>query len=174
MILDIYIIHYLLLFLILFTAIIAVHIKDNLSAIIAIGGTGMSMTVMFFILDAPDIAITQGVVEMITLSMLAVLVLKTTRKGEGTSTRGIAGFGILFLGSLIVGLTYIIPYLDFGASLFDGTGAGHYLLHGVADTYAINLVAAVILDYRAFDTLGEAIVILIGVLGVTTILRRYR
>ena len=174
MTIDIYIIHYLLLFLILLTAIIAVHIKDNLSAVIAIGGTGISITVMFILLDAPDVAGTQAVVEMITLCMLAVLVLKTTREGEGTSTRGLTGFAILFLGGLVLGMLYIIPHIEFGAPLFDMVGAGHYLEYGVKETGSINLVTSILLDYRAFDTLGEAIVILIGVLGVATISRRYK
>ena len=174
MMIDIYIIHYLLLFLILLTAIIAVHIEDNLSAIIAIGGTGISMTVMFILLHAPDIAVTQAVVEMITLCMLAILVLKTTREGEGTSIRGITGFGILFLGGLILGMLYIIPHLNFGAPLFDMVGAGHYIEYGAKETGAINFVTAILLDYRGFDTFGEAIVILLGVMGASTILRRYK
>ncbi|MEN4006995.1 MAG: hydrogen gas-evolving membrane-bound hydrogenase subunit E [Methanobacterium sp.] len=171
---NIYIIHYLLLFLILLTAIIAVHIKDNLSAIIAIGGTGISLTVMYIFLNAPDIAATQAVIEIVSLCMLAVLVLKTTREGEGTSTRAITGFGILFLGGLVIGMMYILPNLNFGTPLFDMVGAGHYLEYGVEETGAINLVTAIIMGYRGFDTLMEVIVILIGVIGATTILRRYR
>jgi len=174
MILDIYIIHYLLLFLILLTAIIAVHIKDNLSAVIAVWGTGMLVAGMFLVLNAPDIAMIQIPVKIISFCMLAVLVLKTTREGEGTSSRGVTGFGILFLGSLIIGLLYIVPYLNFGVPLFEGVGAGHYLGYGVKETGSINLVTSILLDYRAFSALGEAVVMLVGVIGVITILRRYR
>lgn len=44
--------------------------------------------------------------------------------------------------------------------------------NGVADTGAVNLVTAVYLGYRAFDTLGETIVLLLAVSGVIFLVRR--
>ncbi|MEO0076569.1 MAG: hydrogen gas-evolving membrane-bound hydrogenase subunit E, partial [candidate division WOR-3 bacterium] len=38
-------------------------------------------------------------------------------------------------------------------------------------TGAANLVAAIILDYRGYDTFGEAVVLFTSVLGVLTIMR---
>jgi len=37
---------------------------------------------------------------------------------------------------------------------------------------AANIVAAIILDYRAYDTLGEATVLFTAVVGVLTVMRR--
>ncbi|MCF7954066.1 MAG: hypothetical protein K9K78_08320 [Spirochaetales bacterium] len=45
-------------------------------------------------------------------------------------------------------------------------------LHGVQETGAINLVSAIYLGYRAFDTLGETIVLLTAVSGTIGILSR--
>lgn len=42
----------------------------------------------------------------------------------------------------------------------------HILEHGTAETGAFNLVTAIYLGYRAFDTLGETIVLLLAVSGV--------
>ena len=42
---------------------------------------------------------------------------------------------------------------------------------GVADTGAQNLVSAIYLGYRAFDTLGETIVLLLAVAGVVFLIR---
>ena len=42
----------------------------------------------------------------------------------------------------------------------------YFFLHGVAESGALNLVAAIYLGYRAFDTLGETIVLVISVAGV--------
>ena len=39
-------------------------------------------------------------------------------------------------------------------------------------TGAANLVASVILDYRAFDTLGEATILFTAVVGVLAVVRR--
>lgn len=46
-----------------------------------------------------------------------------------------------------------------------------YLTEGVSDTGAINLVAGVILDYRAFDTFGESCVLFAAAIAVIILLR---
>jgi multisubunit Na+/H+ antiporter MnhB subunit len=42
----------------------------------------------------------------------------------------------------------------------------HFLHRGVEESGAINLVSAIYLGYRAFDTLGETIVLVLSVAGV--------
>jgi multicomponent Na+:H+ antiporter subunit B len=42
----------------------------------------------------------------------------------------------------------------------------HFFLRAVAESGAINLVSAIYLGYRAFDTLGETIVLVLSVAGV--------
>lgn len=49
--------------------------------------------------------------------------------------------------------------------------ARRYIEQGMAETGAVNIVAGMILDYRAFDTLGESHVLFLGVLCVMIILR---
>ena len=46
--------------------------------------------------------------------------------------------------------------------------------HATPDTGALNLVAAIYLGYRAFDTLGETIVLLLAVIGVNLLFVRER
>ncbi len=50
--------------------------------------------------------------------------------------------------------------------------ADTYLKEGLVKTGASNLVASVILDFRAYDTLGEATVLFTAVIGVLAIIRR--
>lgn len=45
-----------------------------------------------------------------------------------------------------------------------------YIEKGVEDTGAINIVTGIILDYRAFDTFGEATVLFTGVITVILVL----
>lgn len=47
------------------------------------------------------------------------------------------------------------------------------LEHGSVETGAINLVTAIYLEYRAFDTLGETIVLLVSIAGVTFFLEQH-
>ena len=49
-----------------------------------------------------------------------------------------------------------------------------YLEDGVSDTGTLNIVVAMILDYRAFDTFGEAVVLFVAVGAVMVLLRHTR
>lgn len=42
----------------------------------------------------------------------------------------------------------------------------HFISKGIEETGAINLVSSIYLSYRAFDTLGETIVLLLAVSGI--------
>ncbi len=50
--------------------------------------------------------------------------------------------------------------------------ANIYLKEGLVKTGTSNLVSSVILDFRAYDTLGEATILFTAVIGVLTIVRR--
>jgi multicomponent Na+:H+ antiporter subunit B len=52
------------------------------------------------------------------------------------------------------------------------TVALNYLENCYEDTGSINVVAAILADYRLYDTVGEATVLFVAILGVTLILGR--
>ncbi|MFW6287838.1 MAG: hydrogen gas-evolving membrane-bound hydrogenase subunit E [bacterium] len=62
---------------------------------------------------------------------------------------------VLFLAIYLLLIFFQFQNLDTKRDLSD-----HYVLEGVEETGAINLVTSVLYDYRSFDTLGEATVIL--------------
>ena len=57
-------------------AIIAVELKDLLSSVVAVGAVGLGVSICFLILKAPDVAITQLVVELLALIILIRATLK--------------------------------------------------------------------------------------------------
>ena len=60
----------------------------------------------------------------------------------------------------------------------DSTAAGglqdYFTLHGVTETGSINLVSSIYLAYRAFDTLGETIILILSVSGIMSLLRKIK
>lgn len=48
----------------------------------------------------------------------------------------------------------------------------HYLEEGFEETNATNFVAAILADYRLFDTLGETIVLFTSIVAVASVLRK--
>ena len=77
---------------------------------------------------------------------------------------------LLLGGLLIFSLTEMPLMSDPSAPSYNET-TEYYLKESVNDTGAINVVAALITDYRAFDTLGETIVLFTAIIAVVSVLR---
>lgn len=164
---------YLLLIFMIIGAIVAVEIRSLLSSMVAVGVVGFALCVVFFFLRAPDVAITQLIVEII---VLVILIRATGIKKDLTEIIG--GRRELFvLGSTIV---FVIGFAafsfwalsslpEFGSPLM--TVSKDYFFP-VIKSGAVNRVASVLLDFRAYDTLGEATVLFTAVIGAIAILRK--
>ena len=82
-------------------------------------------------------------------------------------------FTIILLGALLFVLVASIgelPPMGAADSPSYNDTANYYVDEGASDTGSTNLIAAIITDYRAFDTLGEATVLFTGIAGVAALL----
>ena len=75
---------------------------------------------------------------------------------------------------IVVMLRVVMDLPMFGdpGSITNNEVAARYLEKGIEETGAINFVAGMILDYRAFDTFGESNVLFMAVIGVLMLLQR--
>ena len=152
-------------------AVIAIEVKGLLPAVITVGSVGMALALAFLLLKAPDIALTQLVVEI----MAVVILIRATLNREVSSDN----FGSRLLGGLIGIVFLVLATLAAFAAFKDLPGFGHpqmgvswfYPLNAVGGTGATNVVTAIILDFRAYDTLGEATVLFTAVIGVLAVMR---
>lgn len=165
----------LLIVLMVLGAIVALESKDLLSGIISLGIIGFALTIVFLWLQAPDLAIVQIVVETLTLVILIAAVLKTTRDDtkDERNVRSILFWvsGIVLLGLFLFSAYRALQHMpEFGTMTLRMAQA--YVDQGVPLTGAVNLVAGIILDFRGYDTLGEATVLFTSVVGVVTVLRK--
>jgi len=170
-------IFYILLLFILIAAIIAVETKDLLSSVICIGAIGFGASIMFLFLRAPDIAMTQIVVEVLGL----IILIRATIRRDLTFISGDREFFGTVVSVVIIftiglaGLTVFQSLQDFGNPIFANVpdaASQEYISQGLAKTGAENLVASIILDFRAYDTLGETTVLFTTIIGSLVILRR--
>ncbi len=168
---------YVLLAAMLAAAIVAIEINDLLAAAVALGIVGFSVAIMFILLQAPDLAIVQIAVEVLTVVFFAAVILRTTnidttiaepfKRELVLPTVVFAAFGTFLL--VLAGMVLReLPPLGSPTMMV----ASQYILHGLERTGAANVVAAIILDFRGYDTLGEATVLFTAVVGVLTVMRR--
>ncbi len=153
-------------------ALIALEVKDLLSAVVAVGTSGLALSISFLLLKAPDLAITQLVVEIL---ILVILIRATIKKDLPFSTTGRWFFNttatFVFLAVfLYLGYTALKDLPRFGEPLM--RVSKFYLSEGLTRTGAANLVASIVLNFRAYDTLGEATVLFAAVVGVLAVMRK--
>lgn len=155
-------------------ALFAIHAKDLLSAVIACGIVGYGLVICFLLLKAPDLAIVQIVVDTITLIIMVAVVLDSSREESfsklDTSGRITAVTGIIIMAVLFYFFIIASSPLDvLGKSTL--RMAGPYIEGAAQKTGSANLVTGVVFDFRGYDTMGEAVVLVTAVLGVLAILR---
>ena len=164
---------------VILAAIVAVEAKDLLSTVISIGAAGLMLSVIFLMLGAPDLAITQVVVEVLCLILLIrAAILREDTTFEARRDRFIVAAGLIGAGLLVaVAYAALQAMVGFGNPLMAAdpeslTIANQYLNHGLEKTGAANYVMAILLDFRAYDTLGEATVIFCSIIGVYAVIRK--
>lgn len=152
-------------------AIVAVEARDLLSTVLCVAAAGAGLSIVFLLLGAPDLAITQVVVEVLCLVILirAVVTRRDVTFEARPSAFAVAA-GLVFATLLVVACYYAFAGLEpFGDPKL--VMARPYLEESFRRTGAANAVMGVLLDFRAYDTLGEATVIFTSIIGAYVLLR---
>ena len=157
-------------------ALVAVETKNLLSSVISVGAVGFGLSVSFLFLRAPDLAIVQVAVEVILL----IFLIRATISRDIIPERGhIAWPGLIIVVLLVAcfcvfGIFAFRDLNEFGSPIIASVAeapSNTYLAQGIEETGASNIVTSVLLDYRAYDTLGEVTVLFAAVIGALTVLR---
>jgi multicomponent K+:H+ antiporter subunit A len=151
-------------------ATVVLH-RRRLVALVVMGAVGLAVSLAFMLLSAPDLALTQLLVEMVTIALmlLALNYLPEESPIERSSLRRWRDGAIaLAAGGGVAALVYsvITRPLD--------TVAGEMLALSLPDGGGGNVVNVILVDFRGFDTLGEITVFGIAGLVVHAMLRRAR
>jgi multisubunit Na+/H+ antiporter MnhB subunit len=167
----------LLILLTVIAAIITVVTPNLLHSVISLGSVGFLLAIVFLFLAAPDIVIVQIGVEVVTLVILIRATLGRD-KHMVKVFKPLVGVTLAMALVAVIGLFSIQvfnEFPEFGAPVmerFSDAPSATYLQDGLEETGAPNIVTAVLLDFRAWDTLGEATVLFCAALGTVAILRR--
>ncbi|MDD5674351.1 MAG: MnhB domain-containing protein, partial [Chitinivibrionales bacterium] len=174
---DITLYLHILLFLMIVGALIAVETSNLLSSIISLGAIGFLLSISFLLLGAPEIAITQIVVEILVL----IILIRATINRDLTAISGDREFmGLLVTVAMIFVLSLMVLRVShhfplFGHSVLDripDAPSHYYIAEGRARTGSDNIIESIILNFRAYDTVGEIAVLFCAIVGALALLRR--
>ncbi|MGY0633972.1 monovalent cation/H+ antiporter subunit A [Luteimonas sp. A478] len=148
-------------------ATVSMHSK-RLTALIVIGAVGLMVSLIFVYLSAPDLALTQILVEMVTVAMLmmALNYLPKQSPQQRSMVRRWRDIGIsVAAGGGIAALAYAMMVRP------SQTIAGELLARSLPEAYGSNVVNVILVDFRGLDTFGEITVFGMAGLVVHALLR---
>ena len=149
-------------------AVATVRVKRGLTAVMMVGGVGYAIAVLFILRGAPDLALTQILVETVTLIAGAAgadpvaghraVHHRTRATGSGRRSR-------IAAGALMTALALIIPGTR-TATPVSADLAGPAVEFGGGK----NIVNVILVDVRAWDTYGEITVLIAAATGVASLI----
>lgn len=148
-----------------------IYHRKRMIALITLSVVGLIVSIAFARFSAPDLALTQLSVEVVTviLLMLALFFLPQKTASESSPSRVVRDLGIAAaIGGLVATINYafITQPIDTISEFFlanSKTGGG--------GTNAVNVI---LVDFRGLDTLGEILVLGVAALGIFNLLARVR
>src|SRR5690606_33474898 len=149
----------------------------RLRALILMGGAGMTTVITFVWFSAPDLALTQMPVEIVTTVLILLGLRWLPRRIPGidplqplTLPRRLSDLTIALGAGTGVGL---MAYAVMRRPLPD-TISHYFTERAYSEGGGTNVVNVILVDFRGFDTLGEITVLGIVALTVYALLRRFR
>jgi multicomponent K+:H+ antiporter subunit A len=141
-------------------AVAFVH-RQRVLALIVIGSLGLAVSLLFVFLSAPDLALTQLLVEFVTIILMMLALNFLPREGRREQAPGRKLADALLAGGAGLGVALTTLVLLTRPS---NTIAPYFLEHAVALGGGANVVNVILVDFRGYDTLGEITVL--GIAGV--------
>ncbi len=154
--------------------------QSRIVRVILLGACGFSVVGMYVLYQAPDLALTQLMFEIISV-ILFVLVLRLLPRE--TAARGHGRWWRVLMGTLSgVAVGWVTLVAASGTAGVDGaigaTLGDFFAAHSYTGTAATdgrgggghNIVNVILVDFRGFDTLGEITVLALAVMGVWSLM----
>ena len=149
-------------------ALFAAISRSRLGAVVSVGIMGFSIALTFILFSAPDLGITQLLVETLTVILL-VLVLFRLPRFSNLSTPIERVRDVAVAGSL-GGLVTLLVLTSWSIDQF--VPISEYMIaHSAPLAHGRNIVNVILVDYRSLDTLGEIFVLALAAIGVFAMLK---
>ncbi len=144
----------------------AVH-RQRMRALISVGLVGLMLSLGFVHMSGPDLAMTQLSVEVVNvlLLLIALFALPETAPKETTDLQRVRDVGLsIGAGAGVAWLSYSVMTRGYDRI------SDFFLAQSYPGGYGTNVVNVILVDFRAFDTMGEISVLVIAALGISSML----
>lgn len=142
--------------------------RTRLAAVAGLGVVGYGISLLYIFYSAPDLAITQILVETLTVVIFVLVVarLPQLKKRSSLPVRLrdalIAGAS----GAAVTVLALLASEVQLRPSI-----SKYFAEHSLSEGFGRNVVNVILVDFRALDTLGEVTVLAVAAIGVFALLK---
>jgi multicomponent Na+:H+ antiporter subunit A len=149
-------------------AVAAVFSRSRMSAIALLGITGLLIAVLFALFSAPDLAVTQIMVEALTVILLVLIFYRMPMFARRRTQWIRLGDALVAVcaGAMMTGLVLATAALHLPPTVSEQLAR-----MSKPDAYGRNVVNVILVDFRALDTLGEITVVAVAGLGVYALIK---
>ncbi|HMP74125.1 MAG TPA: putative monovalent cation/H+ antiporter subunit A [Kiritimatiellia bacterium] len=145
----------------------AVGSRSRMAAIASLGVTGYAVALLFVLYSAPDLAMTQLVIETLTVILIVLAFYhlppfrsRTTGRAQIRDILVAGAVGVFFAAlTLLANVTNLSPPIS-----------RYFSEQSWASAYGKNVVNVILVDFRAIDTLGEIAVLVLAGIGAVALL----
>ena len=154
--------------LIILATLMATFTRSRLGAVTALGVVGYGVAMFFILFGAPDLAMTQFLVEtlMVILFVSVFYFLPRFAIFSSRLTRTRDAFAACVAGALMGGITLIATSVQWHAPI-----SGYFADNSLPRAHGRNIVNVILVDFRGLDTLGEITVLAVAGVGVLALLK---
>ncbi|CAM3462899.1 Na+/H+ antiporter subunit A [Cytobacillus oceanisediminis] len=149
-------------------SITILFVKSRMTSIILLGAVGYTVSLFFVIFRAPDLALTQLVIETISVSLflLAFYHLPKLRHEERIRFKMTNALISVGVGAVVT----MIALSAHSNKMFDSI-AQYYVENTYKEAAGKNMVNVILVDFRGFDTMFEITVLGIAALGIFAMIK---
>ncbi len=142
--------------------------SSRIVALVALGVVGIGVALIFIMYSAPDVAITQLLVELLVVVLLALAFLKMPNLDPtGVQKHSFANAAL----ATTIGVLTTIVLLLVVDQPFDRRLTEFFEAASWTEAFGRNIVNVILVDFRTLDTFGEIAVVIIAALGAFVLLK---
>ncbi len=157
--------------LIVLTAIATAAFRKYLQAVIAVSAVGYLVSLIFIYLQAPDLAITQILVETLSTIIFLLVIMKIPQTFKETITLPTMVKDLVISGAVAVTVLVLSLNVNQGVvGSFDSLSY-YFIENSVSLAAGHNIVNVILVDFRGYDTLGEIVVLCLAAFGVSNLIK---
>lgn len=143
-------------------------VKSRMTAIILLGAVGYTVSLFYVLFRAPDLALTQLVIETISVALFLLCFYHLPKEMNKERTRFKLTNAIISIG--VGAIVTLIALSAHSTKIFDSI-AQYYVENTYTEAAGKNMVNVILVDFRGFDTMFEITVLTIAALGIFAMIK---